>query len=87
MVFTTFYAEDSIRWGYNNYSSHWWPEDGQILGITDTLYTRMYGVDGSMYPSALACGSASVNSPIYPPPLTPSIELNSPYGLNNCAAR
>lgn len=83
----SFYTEDSIRWGYIDYTSDWWPEDGQLSGINDTLYTLMYGVDGGVYPPALVCGSALVANPVYPPPLTPSIPLNSPYGLNNCIAR
>lgn len=84
---SSFYAEDSIRWGYVDYTSDWWPEDGQLSGINDTLYTLMYGVDGGAYPPALVCGSALVTGTVYPPPLTPPIPLNSPYGLNNCVAR
>jgi len=83
----SFYAEDSIRWGNMDYTSDMWPATGQIFYVNGTLYTLMYGVDGPVLPPALVCGSASVSTPVSYPPLTPPINLNSPYGLNNCMAR
>lgn len=83
----SFYAEDSIRWGNIDYTSDMWPAAGQIFYVNGTLYTHMYGVDGPALPPALVCGSASVSTPISYPPLTPPVNLNSSYGLNNCMAR
>lgn len=83
----SFYAEDSIRWGDIDYTSGMWPISGQIFNSNGSLYTHMYGVDGPVLPLALVCGSASVSTPVSYPPLTPPINLNSPYGLNNCIAR
>lgn len=84
---SSFYGEDSIRWGDIDYTSGFWPTSGQLLGFGKTLYTLMYGVDGPVLPPALVCGSASVSTPVSYPPLTPPINLDSSYGLNNCMAR
>lgn len=79
-----FYAEGSIRWGGENYSPGIHSISGYTSGIDGwSVYTAMYGNDSGFGPS-LNCGNLST-TPATPPPQP--INLNSPYGLNNCAAR
>jgi hypothetical protein len=78
------YGEGSIRWGGIDYTPFINPVSGHTSSIEGwVVYTAMYGVDGGLGPS-LNCGSLSTSS-VDPPPQP--INLNSPYGLNNCAAR
>ena len=78
------YAEGSIRWGGVDYTPGIWP----VSGLTSdslgwSVYTQMYAVDAGIGPS-LNCGKLSQTA-VTPPPQP--INLNSPYGLNNCVAR
>jgi hypothetical protein len=82
------YAEGSIRWGYDNYSSDWFPINSSwFIADGETVYTHMYAVSYDYYPTyppSLNCGSLSTSGPIYPP--AQPINLNSTYGQNNCKA-
>jgi hypothetical protein len=79
------YAEGSIRWGGVDYTPNIQSvsSPGSIEN-TDSVYTPIYGSDSGLG-SALNCGNLSPSGPIYPP--SQPINLNSPYGLNNCIAR
>lgn len=82
------YGEGSIRWGDIDYSSGWFTvySPGSFSsGLS--VYTLMYAISYSyypIYPASLNCGSLSTSGPIYPP--AQPINLQSPYGQNNCRA-
>ncbi len=82
------YGEGSIRWGDIDYSSGWFTVSSPgSFSSGSSVYTAMYAISYSYYPTypaSLSCGSLSTGGPIFPP--AQPINLQSPYGQNNCRA-
>lgn len=77
------YAEGSIRWGDNQYTSYLPQYSPYAIASNESIYTPMYGASDGLGPS-LNCGALSATGPIKPPK---SVASGSSYYQNNCVAR